>query len=342
MPVLAILPLFAFSLALAGDESRIGTTGAEQLNIPVGARGIATSGAFIASFTGVEALYWNPAGLDRSARSEAMVSYMSYIADINMTYIALSAKLGGLGSFAFSVKTLNVGDISETSVQNPDGLGSTFSPSFVTAGLSYSKMITDRVSGGTTIKLIHEGIKDTGASGFAIDIGTQYHFANNMTIGVALKNIGANMKFTGGDLEQRSPVSGSDPTANDGFFTAVTEKFSIPSTFELGVAYKYALSDNNSLNFGGTFMNANESSNSLRFGAEYNFNNLVFLRGGYDFTMEQSGGRSDESIYGFTAGAGIDYDIGGVNLQIDYAYREVEFFDGNQVFSVKFGLGSGK
>lgn len=328
-----------FSPALAGDESRLGTSGAEQLLIPVGAKSIATSGAFISTLTGVEAIYWNPAGLDRSGKSEAMISYMRYIADINLTYVALSGHVGSLGSFAFSLKTLDVGDIVETTVVTPEGVGSTFSPSFVTAGLTYSKMITDRVSGGATVKLISESIKDLTATGFAIDFGTQYHFANNITIGIALKNIGSNMKYSGGDLEQRAQVQGSDPTATPAFFEAVTEKFSIPSTFELGLAYKYAMGANNAVNIGGTFANANESENALRFGAEYNYNNLVFLRGGYDMVTEKSDVRSDESIFGFTVGGGLKYAIGGVDLEIDYAYRDVEVFDGNHVFSLKFGLG---
>ena len=36
----------------AGDVARKGTTGAEQLLIPVGARGIATGGAFVSNLVG--------------------------------------------------------------------------------------------------------------------------------------------------------------------------------------------------------------------------------------------------------------------------------------------------
>jgi hypothetical protein len=338
MLVFAALHLTAL-LAFAGDESRIGTTGAEQLNVPVGAKGIATAGAFISTMTGVESIYWNPAGLDRSGKSEAMFSYMNYIADINMIYIALSGHVGNLGTFGLSVKSFDIGDIIQTDVVNPDGIGSTFAPSIVTAGLTYSKMITDRVSGGATVKFIHEGIMDLSANGVAVDFGTQYHFNNNLTLGVALKNIGGNMRYTGGDLEQESQVSGSSPTAGASFFEAVSEKFSIPSTFEIGLGYKYAMGTNNAVNLGGTFMNANEAENSIRFGAEYNYDNFVFLRGGYDLVTESSSVRSDESIFGFTLGGGINYNVGNVGIQIDYAYRDVQVFDANHVFSIKFGLG---
>ncbi|MFQ5602614.1 MAG: PorV/PorQ family protein [bacterium] len=323
------------SFLFAGNEARIGTTGAEQLNIPVGAQSIATAGAFISTLTGVESIYWNPAGLDRLGKSQAMVSYMNYIADINMTYIAISGSMGDLGSVALSIKTLDVGDIAETDVTNPDGTGATFSPSFLVAGLTYSKTLTDRISGGATVKFIHEGIMDLGANGFAIDFGSQYHFTNNLTLGVTLKNIGSNMRFSGGDLEQKADIAGANPTSDQGFFEAVTEKFSIPSTFQFGASYRYDIGSNNALTFAGTFVNANEAENNFRFGVEYNLNDLLYVRGGYDVATENT----DESLFGFAFGAGLNYDIGGMNLQFDYAYRDVDVFDTNHVFTVKFGLG---
>ncbi len=58
----------------------------------------------------------------------------------------------------------------------PDGTGSTYSPSFLMVGLTYSKVITDRISVGTNAKLISEKIQNTSANGFAIDVGVQYKF----------------------------------------------------------------------------------------------------------------------------------------------------------------------
>lgn len=334
-----LIVLFISNMLMAGNESRIGTTGAEQLNIPVGARSIATSGAFIASLTGVESIYWNPAGLDRSGKTEAMFSYMNYIADINLTYLALASRIGDLGTLAFTVKTLDIGGIIETTTQNPNGTGNIFSPGFVVGGLTYSKMITDRISGGLTFKVIHESIIDQTALGVAIDFGTQYHFANNLTIGVILKNIGSNMRFTGGDLEQRSPVEESAPNSDEGFFEAVTEKFGIPSQFQLGISYSYDVGANNSIMLGGSFVNQNEAENNVRLGAEYNLGNILFLRGGYDMVTESSDVRSDESIFGFTLGGGLVYSFSNLDLQFDYAFRDVDVFESNHVFTFKISFG---
>ena len=102
--------LLAITLLQAGDTSRKGTTGAEQLLIPVGARSIATAGAFIANTTGVEAIYYNPAGLAVSGKSELMISYMDYLADLNVTYLAAAANLGEFGAIGFTYKSLDFGD----------------------------------------------------------------------------------------------------------------------------------------------------------------------------------------------------------------------------------------
>ena len=106
-----ILILLIGSSIYAGDVGRKGTTGAEELLIPVGARGIATGGAFLASLTGLESIYYNPAGLDLTPRTEAMFSYMTYVADINISYFAISTSLGDLGSIALSFKTFDFGQI---------------------------------------------------------------------------------------------------------------------------------------------------------------------------------------------------------------------------------------
>ncbi|HSP88396.1 MAG TPA: PorV/PorQ family protein [Ignavibacteriaceae bacterium] len=332
-----ILLLFIISLitssVFAGDVSRKGTTGAEQLLIPVGARGIATSGAFIATFSGLEAIYYNPAGLDFSQRTEAMFSYMSYIADINISYFAAGTSLGDFGSMALSFKTLDIGDIPITTSDFPDGTGSTYSPSFMTIGLTYSKVLTDRISIGTNLKLISETIENTSATGFAIDAGVQYRFSPQVSLGAAIKNIGANMVYTGQGLRQRTGVPNSQPGSPDATWEVVAEPFQIPSYFELSAAYAYNFNEQNNLMLASTFTANNSLEDRMHFGLEYGFMNSFFLRGGYNFLMENN----DESTFGLTFGAGVNYDVASeMGLSFDYAFRDVkEFPTPNHIFTVK-------
>ena len=63
---------------------------------------------------------------------------------------------------------------------------------------------------------------------------------------------------------------------------------------------------------------------------------IFFLRGGYNLAL--AGG--DDSIYGFTAGAGVDYQVGsGIGITFDYAYRDVKDFPtSNHIFTVKLAF----
>lgn len=334
--IILLVILACASIIEAGDKSRKGTTGADQLLVPVGARSIATGGAFVSSVEGLEALYYNPAGFSHFTGSEAMFSYMSYIADINISYFAIGTSLGDLGSFAFSIKSFNIGDIPVTTFDAPDGDGTTYSPSFLTAGLSYSKVITDRVSIGVNAKFINETIMDVNASGFAFDFGVQYSFANKLSLGATVMNIGTNMQYSGSNLQVRTEIPGSQPGSPDGSYEVVPEEFEIPSYFELSLGYVFDINEQNMINVASSFRNNNALEDQLKFGLEYGFDQMFFVRGGYDYLLQNS----DQGIFGFTFGAGIDYKTGGdIGMAFDYAFRDVnEFPTANHVFTVKLSF----
>ncbi len=90
-----LLAVCVVAVADAANGSRIGTAGAQELLIPVGARGIAIGGSSMVFSSGVDAIYWNPAGLGRMSNSvEGMMSSMTYIADINVVYGAIGVQAG--------------------------------------------------------------------------------------------------------------------------------------------------------------------------------------------------------------------------------------------------------
>ena len=116
--VLCLALLFLVSVNGIAQEQRIGTNAASQLLIPVGARYIAMGGAPGATVQGVEAIFWNPAGVARADYgADVTFSHMSYFADININYAALAVKFGSLGSFGFSIKAMDIGDIIVTTIR---------------------------------------------------------------------------------------------------------------------------------------------------------------------------------------------------------------------------------
>jgi len=330
--IILIILIIATSV-YAGDVARKGTSGAEEVLIPVGARGIATGGSFIANITGLESLYYNPAGLDVYPQTEAMFSYITYLADIDISYFAVGTSLGDFGSIAFDIKTFDFGDIPVTTIAFPDGTGDTYSPSFITFGFTYSKVLTDRVAIGTNMKLVTENIGNTSATGFAVDAGVQYRFSNELMIGAAVKNIGTNMSFSGDDLSARTIIPGTPAGTSSGSYEIITEPFLIPSSFQLSLTYALNFNEQNSLLFAGAYTANNAYEDVANFGLEYGFMNNFFVRGGYNYLVQNQ----DQSIYGLTFGAGVNYDIGGgVGFVFDYAYRAVqEFATANQIFTIK-------
>ena len=131
------------------------------------------------------------------------------------------------------MKSLDFGDIPVTTEAFPDGTGETYSPSFLTLGFTYSKVLTDRISIGTNLKLVSENIQNTSATGFALDAGVQYRFSESLMIGAAVKNIGSNMEYAGQNLSTRTGIPGSIPGSSSGSYQVITESYQIKYLFYL-------------------------------------------------------------------------------------------------------------
>lgn len=328
---------------IAGGRNRVGTNAAAELLIPVGARYIAMGGASVATVSGIDAIYYNPAGLSRSTfGATAMFSHMSYIANMGVDYIGVAANFNGFGHLGFTLKTLNIGDINVTTEDAPDGTGEKFSPTFVTFGATYSRTLTDRIGVGFTAKLISESINRVSASGFAFDFGVQYRDLgdiNGLSIGVCAKNIGGAMKFDGASLLRQADVL--DVNRSTSFYKVEASSDELPSTIELGVAYTRPIGEKSKLNFVSLFQNNNYDDDEIKFGGEMDFNNIFFARAGYNWAPDapdDATGAKNAYIFGVTLGGGFHYDIGGVDLALDYAWRETNFFDANNVFTVRLGF----
>jgi len=340
--LLVCVAILLVSTTGVAQNQRTGTSAASELLIPIGARDLAQGGASIASSVGLESIHWNPAGFSRmTGAAEGMFSTMSYIADIRVSYGAVGAKFGEFGALALSLKSLSFGDIAVTTVDDPQGLaGGTYSPSYLTVGLTYSRAITDAASVGVTAKLVSETIARVSATGLAFDIGVQYHGLMNLSglqLGVTIKNIGPQMKYDGSGLLHLA--TSSEGLRPEQYFKSEAAGFELPSMIEIGAAYGGTVQDNMMYNISGSYTSNNLYVDEYRVGGEYGITLSglsLFARGGYAF-FPQIREKSDR-IFGATVGFGITYNVGGTNLSVDYAYRQVELFGGNNVVALKVGF----
>ncbi len=320
---------------------RIGSAAATELLIPVGARDMAMGGSSIAVSEGVEAIHWNPAGLALLPTSaEALVSSMSYIADIQLNYGAVGVSFGRLGVLGLSVRSLSFGDILLTTNDDPEGeAGRTFSPAFITVGLSYAIAFTDRVNAGATIKAISEKMGRAYGSGFAVDLGVQYHGlaeVPGLNVGIAMKNFGPQVEFGGSGLLRRA--TSSEGRRPEQHYQSQAASYELPSVVEIGVTYERSLGENLDLRLNSAFVNNNLALDSYRLGGEVGFGlqkARLFGRGGIELAPTED---IDEFIFGPTLGFGLYYEAVGINFMLDYAWRQVEYFNNNSVFSLKFGF----
>ena len=339
--VLFVLSLFlTIGLVLqaeAGTSKRSGTNAADELLIPVGARGTALGGANLSTVIGTEAIFYNPAGLGMmDGAAEVLFSHQQYLADIGVNYAALGARTG-IGNYGISLKSLSFGDIPVTTEDAPEGTGATFSPNFMTVGISFARSMTDRITAGVNLKLINESIMSTNANALAFDLGVQYRTGMGVNIGVAMKNIGSAIKYSGQNLEKLVGVPGSEPTAADRRMAIPAEKAELPSVFEIGLSYDYVPVEKVNMSFMGNFRNHNFQNDEVLAGAEFDYAKTVFLRGSYSYQLNSEedvkGGLS--YIYGPAFGFGLAYPLTATtNICFDYAYRMAEYFDANQLFTL--------
>ncbi len=328
---IAILSLAA-TFAGAGTETRLGTSGASELRIPVGVRGIALGGADIASVTGAEAMFYNPAGIAGTEnKTELQFSNTQYIADMKLNYFAVSQNLGNLGFVGFSAKVLSIGDITYTTETAPDGTGEVFSPTFSTLGLTYARAMTDRVNFGGTIYYVAERILQETAAGVAFDFGFQYDTGyRGAKLGLSMKNFGPAQNFTGSDFERNLRLPEDDPQAGNRTVALGTAEYELPSYFTAGASLPL-VQGTNTLTAHVLYASNSFGVDDGRIGVEWSWRGDVSLRAGYKLTS------SDDDLFDVSYGAGFRVPVGSSHLTVDYAGQRVsDFFDDVQHVGVGF------
>jgi hypothetical protein len=335
--VLPAVLLAPASLANAGGLDRVGTAGAQELRIPVGAASVAIGGSAVALGNGLGNMFYNPASLAAVDENQALVSYSSYLADSKVNYGAVSTKIGSAGNLAFSVKVLNVGDIIVTTEAAPEGTGEILNPNFAVLGVTYGRRMTDRVLLGISGAYVSEKIAEVSANGFAVDLGVQYDTGwRGLRFGFAMKNVGPDMQFSGANLEQRIQVPGDDPSAQPHVVRLQSASFEIPSYLQIGVSYDLPMGEERHASVFGAFQGNNFSTDEYRIGAEFPVGNFLALRAGYVGQLAISDeDRQQNYLYSYTYGAGFNFKLGDRPFALDWAGTHVgEFFDDNQQVSL--------
>lgn len=321
--VALILLVFGLPSVYAGNSKRTGTAGASELLIPVGSRGTAMGGTTVADATGVEAIYWNPAGLASLEGTEAMFSHLPYLASVDVNFGGIATNVESFGAIGVTAKVVSIGDMEETTDQYPDGTGRNFNPTLTVLGLTYARQLTANVAFGATGMYINESIFEVSSNAMAFDVGFIYDPRwKGVKLGIAIKNYGPQGKFSGKGFEQfytdQRPVS---PNA---------AAYDLPSSINIGLSYNAFNQGVNSVTVAGNFRSNNFAEDLWQGGAEYAYNQRYFLRAGYNYSKQ------DAYLYGASFGAGLSYPLGSTKLTFEYSWTQTGSFDSdNQYFTLK-------
>lgn len=186
------LLLLFFGLAVSGMISAQVNSGNTYkfLNLPTSARSAAMGGSFISSGSSdLNLVADNPSVLDSTMDRLATMTYINYMSDINMGYMAYSKYYRGVGTFSAGLQFMGYGEFiraDETGAQY-----GTFKAGDYAFDVSYGRAIDSLFSIGASMKLIYSSYDYLNSFGVAFDLGGTYVSKNKrFTAGAVMNNMG--------------------------------------------------------------------------------------------------------------------------------------------------------
>ncbi|HRH70985.1 MAG: PorV/PorQ family protein [Flavobacteriales bacterium] len=342
--VAAALLALAGTPAFAGNPDRAGSAGATQLLINPWTRSAGWGLANSASLRGVEAMYGNVAGLSMVNKTEILFSNTRWLSGSGTTInsIGFGQKLGASGVLGISATTMGFGELEVRTENDPAGGLGTFSPTMANIGISYAKSFSNSIHGGLLVRMVSESIANVRAQGVCFDAGIHYVTGpkENVHFGIALKNVGPAMSFSGDGLSVQGLLAdgGSDQLTLE----QRSARFEIPSLLNIGATYDWHLNETSRLSFAGTFISNSFTKDQGVFGVEYAFRKMFHLRGGYMYEAGITDDAERTTVYtGPSAGLSIDLPFGEEKksaVAIDYSYRSTNPFAGIHSVGIRISL----
>ena len=334
--IIASIVIIVVSSLVLGQNSRMGSASSTQLLVVPSAKHLSGGGA-AATATGMDATFWNPAGLAMSENSvDAIFSNRQYFADIDNSFFGIATNLGDY-KMGVSVRTFNIGDVDETTVFYPDGTGQVFTPNFSILGATFARKLSDNTSVGINANLIREGFGRVAATGVAYDLGVQYRGflgREGLDVGFAMKNFGSPMKYDGEGLGvMASPVDGDRPVE---YYKIDAAAFDLPFVFDMGLSYNIAGAD-----IGVTYTSNYYSTDELKLSVGYALEGLGSVGVGMQSSSASQEIDDTDDWYtnpadGVSFGASLDMSrFVGMNLSVDYSMLPMGDFGTNSVVALR-------
>jgi hypothetical protein len=314
------------------DTKKLAQTGMKFLATSVDARAQGLGGAVTADFYGNStSQFYNPASMaGMEGNFHVGVSQLQFITDINYNVASLAFRPSGgnYGVFGVSVMAVDYGEFMGTvRANNEVGFVETgaYSPTAMSVGVGYARSFTDRFSAGGNVKYVFQDIGD----GFILGQDFEGQNGSSFNSGAVTSTMDyskATLAFDFGVVYQTGFKSLTIAMVARNFareLIYVRERFELPLLFQIGAQMNLLDLANMDPDMHQLVAHVDAArprdfNEHVKFGLEYSFAGIISLRGGYEnITMQEQG---------FSAGAGLHYDMSNVRFGADYAYTDFGLF----------------
>jgi hypothetical protein len=320
----ATLLLYPSHALFAQAFAKVGTIGAQFLEIGIGARPIGMGEAYTAVADDATAIFWNPAGLTKVEKNDIHVSHTDWILDMRQETVAYVQNLGMTGTVGIFFSLFSLGDFDGTNIS---GQGETFNPQYWLGGVSYARMLTDKFSFGANLKgvrqdfdvqdIVNDGIV---AQNWAVDMGSLYHTGwKSLRIGMSIFNFGPELTPSG----KYNDFNDDDITPDT---TREFRSYDLPLTFRVGLAMEVIEKEDQGLTTAIEWTHPSDNLERIHLGAEYTLLDHLILRGGYKLVPAEIGNNNYDDE-GFSTGVGFFVSVGEKLLNVDYGFSDFERLD---------------
>jgi len=307
-----ILCILCFKLTVYASGSA-GVSGAAFLDLGIGARALGMGEAYTAATGDVNSLYYNPAGLGTLNFPILSIQHQELIADSKFENITCAFPVYN-GFLAISNSLFWVPPFDRIDMYGNAISKITFINGAFTVG--YGANLGFMYVGGS-VKYIYQKIDSLYINSAAVDLGIMkglsFHTpfeapVQNFFIGLSILNLG-------------TPAHNSP----------------LPRRLNLGFSYKFAHWACLNMDLSQSMIDVSDfydftygfdESFRVKFGVEFNYLDIIFVRGGYKI--------NDGGTY--SVGMGFNYAVQNVAMVLDTSYEDVGIFGPNYSINLSFKL----